>query len=137
MEQELKPCPFCGNGRITLHGSDKFYYAICHRDEGGCEAIGPSGVTNEAAANKWNRHAEMKPAAKTTEIVSDKPPFWLVWARMGDVPEESPSEKEALDKAEFLTRCYPDRPFYVLIPVAEARVETVKVTRYRHAEGTP
>ena len=51
---ELKPCPFCGGRKLSVHGWSNQYWVECYS----CETEGPSGETQDEAIESWNRRAE-------------------------------------------------------------------------------
>ena len=73
MENKLKPCPFCGNGNITIvvdnvHHSlgiaDKDevvnFKVICSLTSCGCGASTPWAYPKENAVRLWNRRKGVK-----------------------------------------------------------------------------
>ncbi len=48
---ELKPCPFCGSLGVVVVGS----FVRC----GNCGAVGPYGLTQADAAERWNHRASL------------------------------------------------------------------------------
>ncbi len=72
-EIKLKPCPFCGNGKIEIltdneiNGLDDFnsnynehpyFLACCSTYVNGCGATGGEGKTVQEATDKWNRRVD-------------------------------------------------------------------------------
>lgn len=65
-EIKLKPCPFCGNGKIEILSEpeelDDINYsqfvACCSVLANGCGATGGFAGTEQEAADKWNRRAD-------------------------------------------------------------------------------
>ena len=68
IQYDLKPCPFCGNGRVFLdaweglHGLNIFVHCKkCHITLYASDGFMPVGFkTNAAAVEAWNRRAEVK-----------------------------------------------------------------------------
>ena len=68
MQQELKPCPFCGDDYIVLYleyTTSRYFHA--HEWKIGCQTIGCCGChvyghnfdTKKKAIEAWNRRAEV------------------------------------------------------------------------------
>jgi Lar family restriction alleviation protein len=59
---KLKPCPFCGNKNVVMdcHHYDYLndYLVLCNNLD--CVAEGPTGRTEEKAAEAWNRRCSEK-----------------------------------------------------------------------------
>lgn len=53
MNEELKPCPFCGYALMVDLYSERRHYIHCPS----CETDGPKEKTPEQAVTAWNRHA--------------------------------------------------------------------------------
>lgn len=51
MDQELKPCPFCGGTDLDLVDIGEGFTAIACNT---CDAFGPMGPGEEGAAAEWN-----------------------------------------------------------------------------------
>lgn len=51
MENELKPCPFCGGTNLTMVSCEGEHYAGCFT----CHTCGPGGTSREEAIEAWNR----------------------------------------------------------------------------------
>lgn len=55
MNEELKPCPFCGNKNIRIWGGENtFPYVECSN----CIASTASELTREEAIKNWNRRSK-------------------------------------------------------------------------------
>jgi Lar family restriction alleviation protein len=58
--QQLKPCPFCGNKKMTeedvLFYEHIEYAVICNK----CDAAGPFGKTEKQAISIWNKRKTYK-----------------------------------------------------------------------------
>jgi Lar family restriction alleviation protein len=60
-ENELKPCPFCGNTHeeeFTLHKEDRIIGAVMwtvYNVSCSCGARGPDSHSREEAVERWNR----------------------------------------------------------------------------------
>ena len=131
-EIELKPCPFCGDGKVYMKEMDASIqhqmYAIC----GNCESTGPVRVIARAAAKAWNRRAEPENRVLTLEEVKrhcevgvEAAPLWVEfkdkprlsrWC-VADEPEELFNTKSIVDhiqKAHWLYnirwRCWLRKP---------------------------
>lgn len=64
---ELKPCPFCGEGKPELQDSGdpsttaydhSFCSIVCSTYEGGCGAVGGWKPTAQEAIEAWNKRAD-------------------------------------------------------------------------------
>lgn len=57
MENELKPCPFCGRIGTLFVETDEIGYVFvtCAPSDNGCGATGPAEITEEGAIEAWNR----------------------------------------------------------------------------------
>lgn len=53
MNDELKPCPFCGGTNILFHESNRTYQASCVD----CEARAQYAYSKKEAVTNWNRRA--------------------------------------------------------------------------------
>jgi Lar family restriction alleviation protein len=61
VNEKLKPCPFCGKEKITIHSIDpdieRFddnFWAICKS----CFSFGPPSNTKKEAIAAWNKRTE-------------------------------------------------------------------------------
>ncbi len=66
MDEELKPCPFCGNNAIELvrffYGKHIYAWRVfCSVENSGCGASSGSG-NREDIINAWNRRVENEQA---------------------------------------------------------------------------
>ena len=65
MNDELKPCPFCGSSDVkvmtaVVNEYRTLWAAICQK----CDAWGPTDLGKSGAAEAWNNRAEVaKPEA--------------------------------------------------------------------------
>lgn len=51
LEDQLKPCPFCGCESVKLRNDERFWWAECV----GCTARGPLAYNLRIATSAWNR----------------------------------------------------------------------------------
>ena len=91
-KMQLRPCPFCGSGKVHMKEMDASIqhqmYAIC----GNCESTGPVRVIARAAAKAWNRRAEPANRALTLEEVKrhcesgvSANPLWAEFANVQEI----------------------------------------------------
>ena len=59
MNEELKPCPFCGGNNLSVEGIT-FYWVECTD----CNASIAGNETKEEAVEAWNRRAYVEPERK-------------------------------------------------------------------------
>lgn len=121
-EIKLKPCPFCGNGKIEIltdneiNGLDDFnsnynehpyFLACCSTYVNGCGATGGEGKSVQEAIDKWNRRwIPMIPPTVTAQehkvtVRNGKPVFY-----------DPPELKEARAKlTAHLAQHKPEKPY--------------------------
>lgn len=60
MDQENKPCPFCGSKNLRMsrinHSNDWVFWVLCYD----CKMNGPSAYSQEEAREKWNTRQEQE-----------------------------------------------------------------------------
>jgi len=61
MNNELKPCPFCGSGRMEVKLGKVRYSMMCKN----CFAEGGSASTEEGAIAAWNRRTPANEAERS------------------------------------------------------------------------
>ena len=54
MDQDLKPCPFCGGTDFEIVDIDQGFAAVACNT---CDAFGPMGPGEEGAMAEWNERA--------------------------------------------------------------------------------
>lgn len=82
MNNELKPCPFCGNDLLEMkdrkNAALTWYFVWCPK----CGAGGPNGISNkDSAVAFWNR-ARAPVITDSGEMITDKQPTpdWIMLA---------------------------------------------------------
>ena len=54
MDEDLKPCPFCGGTELEILDIDEGFCAVACET---CDAFGPMGMGPEGAREEWNHRA--------------------------------------------------------------------------------
>jgi len=56
MSEQLKPCPFCGKGTVSVfYNQNHFFFGHCST----CDSTGPKGATVEKAKELWNARSDL------------------------------------------------------------------------------
>lgn len=69
MNEELKPCPFCGATDAEPWTDDYDHDVVFCRH---CGATGPQGTTQERAIKHWNKRTELNNYKEAIQAVCDK-----------------------------------------------------------------
>lgn len=59
MNEELKPCPFCGAGNVILRKSERLHFSWVSCPDCGLEAPTETGVSDDDAVSYWNTRAAL------------------------------------------------------------------------------
>lgn len=68
----LLPCPFCPSLKVMMWVSEKDKEKCCCGFCEGCQAEGPHANTEEEAARRWNRRADLPRATGAVDAESDE-----------------------------------------------------------------